>query len=83
MYVSLNLAGFYCCSVVPCCHRKFLLNSERRSTLAYITANRDHIMREVVAYKRLKTIKNNKTFRTKNDQGRSGGRLREVLIVRT
>ena len=37
-------------------------------------------MRQVVAYKRLKTIKN-KTFRTKNDQGRSGGRLREVLIV--
>ena len=37
-------------------------------------------MRQVVAYKRLKTIKN-KTFRTKNDQGRSGGRLREGLIV--
>ena len=38
-------------------------------------------MREVVAYKWFKTIKNNKTFRTKNDQGRSGGRLREVVIV--
>ena len=45
----------------------------------YITANRDHIVRQVVAYKKLKTIKN-KTFRTKNDQDRSGGRLREVLI---
>ena len=39
-------------------------------------------MRQVVAYKRLKTIKNDKTVRTKNHQGRSGGRLREVLIVR-
>ena len=37
-------------------------------------------MRQVVAYKRLKTIEN-ETFRTKNDQGRLGGRLREGLIV--
>ena len=38
-------------------------------------------MRQVVAYKMLKTIKNDKTVRTKKYQGRSGGRLPKGLII--
>ena len=61
--------------VVLCCHWKFLFCYSLRSIVH--TMNRDHIMHQVVAYKRFKTRENNKTIRPNS----GCGCLWEVVVL--
>ena len=63
--MSGNFKGRIC--VVPSHQLKFFVYSAKRSTNS---KHRDHTVRLAVAYKKLKTLENNRAVNTKSGRGR-------------